>query len=368
MELLIKKLNILVTLMLQISSVIFAQSIENKDSLELVVILHRHGHRTPTHTYKNDPYKDEDKYWPIGLDQLTNKGKMQMYNLGKLFREEYKTFISSYSVKAVQVNSTNYKRSHMSAQCLLAGWFPPSGSEIWNEQLIWQPIPIHSVPIDKDQTLALRAPCPRFWCERQNVLMHIADNETPEDKKLFKYLTTKSGENISTIDDLATLYSTLKKEELNGLTLPDWTINVFPHKMQRLADLCANSFTWNEILKRFFSGPLIKETLFQLKEKSEGRNKDKKLFIYTVHELVLFSFLRTLNFENIKYGEFGAAIVLELHRIHHRYFVKLLYSHSAGVAPYELTIPQCSTPCSLDKILSNTEYYRSVDWDKQCFE
>lgn len=39
----------------------------------------------------------------------------------------------------------------MSVASLLAGLFPPSGDEIWDEELIWQPIPIHSVPANIDR-------------------------------------------------------------------------------------------------------------------------------------------------------------------------------------------------------------------------
>lgn len=81
---------------------------------------------------------------------------MQLFNLGKLFRKEYESFIDKYSVKAVRVNSSDYDRTHMSAQCLVAGWFPPSGDELWNEELIWQPVPIHSVPTNNDKVIFIK--------------------------------------------------------------------------------------------------------------------------------------------------------------------------------------------------------------------
>jgi len=38
----------------------------------------------------------------------------------------------------------------MSAYCNLAGMFPAQGSEVWNDKLLWQPIPVHTVPKDTD--------------------------------------------------------------------------------------------------------------------------------------------------------------------------------------------------------------------------
>jgi len=38
----------------------------------------------------------------------------------------------------------------MSAYCNLAGLFPPQGSQVWNENLLWQPISVHTVPADLD--------------------------------------------------------------------------------------------------------------------------------------------------------------------------------------------------------------------------
>jgi len=50
----------------------------------------------------------------------------------------------------VYVRSTDYNRTLMSAYCNLAGLFPPQGSQVWNEKISWQPIPVHTVTKDSD--------------------------------------------------------------------------------------------------------------------------------------------------------------------------------------------------------------------------
>lgn len=46
----------------------------------------------------------------------------------------------------IHVRSTDIDRTLMSAEANLAGLYPPSGSQVWNEKLLWQPIPVHTVP------------------------------------------------------------------------------------------------------------------------------------------------------------------------------------------------------------------------------
>lgn len=39
----------------------------------------------------------------------------------------------------------------MSAEANLAGMFPPNGSEVFNPDLKWQPLPVHTVPADEER-------------------------------------------------------------------------------------------------------------------------------------------------------------------------------------------------------------------------
>lgn len=48
------------------------------------------------------------------------------------------------------VLSSYADRCHMSAQLLLAGLYKPVRNQIWNSDLLWQPIPVHELPRNLD--------------------------------------------------------------------------------------------------------------------------------------------------------------------------------------------------------------------------
>lgn len=58
-----------------------------------------------------------------------------------------------YSNKDIYIRSTSVDRALMSAAVNLAGLYPPSADQKWNNKLgtLWQPIPIHSIPQDLDK-------------------------------------------------------------------------------------------------------------------------------------------------------------------------------------------------------------------------
>ena len=47
-------------------------------------------------------------------------------------------------------------------RCAYPGLFPPAGPQVWDPQLPWQPIPVHTVPLDQEYLLnKMHAFCPR---------------------------------------------------------------------------------------------------------------------------------------------------------------------------------------------------------------
>ena len=66
----------------------------------------------------------------------------------------------------------------MSAESNLAGLYPPKGSQIWKKDIPWQPIPVHTVPLEADNLLSSHSNCPRMIELVEEVL------KSPEVKKI----------------------------------------------------------------------------------------------------------------------------------------------------------------------------------------
>lgn len=75
-----------------------------------------------------------------------------------------------------------------------------------------------------------------------------------ENADLYDYLSKNTGSNISTILKIESLYNTLQIQELNNLTLPEWTKAVYPEKMKTIASLALALFTDNNFMKRMKGG------------------------------------------------------------------------------------------------------------------
>lgn len=105
----------------------------------------------------------------------------------------------------------------MSAQACLAGIFPPRGDQMWNPNLSWQPIPIHSQPLQDDFLLASDRKCDRF---DYVMLQYLNSTEYKglfkEYKNQIKHLELMSGKKLRTLTDINNLFDTLLVEQMKG--------------------------------------------------------------------------------------------------------------------------------------------------------
>lgn len=65
-------------------------------------------------------------------------------------RKRYNSFLGDYYwAPDVEARSTDYKRTKMSVELVLASLYPPKNEQKWSK-VEWQPIPYDYLPLDKD--------------------------------------------------------------------------------------------------------------------------------------------------------------------------------------------------------------------------
>ncbi|XP_065201877.1 lysosomal acid phosphatase-like isoform X2 [Planococcus citri] len=249
-------------------SLLFAEDTLRDSHGEIIFssVIFRHGERSPITMYPKDPYRDESyrqEYWPQGRGQLSKIGKLQEYNLGKWFRKRYDSLISDgYKYDLLKVESSNLDRTIMSAECFMAGFFPPSSSEMWTDDgLRWQPIPIRAIPSELDDMIDFKVDCKRFELEKDLF------NESPEaqdfylkHQKLFNYVAANTGLNMSSnnvlraIDNIFYLHDALFIEQSKNLSLPAWTESIYPEPSKRFASLSLLLVAYSHQMRRIKAG------------------------------------------------------------------------------------------------------------------
>jgi len=345
---------------------------ESDLKLQLVQLLFRHGDRNPIDPYPNDPYKNES-FWPEGYGQLTKRGKMQHYHLGQFLRNRYDGFIAKdYSPYELLVQSSDVDRSLMSASTNLAGLYPPKDNySIWNENIAWQPIPIHSITSSIDNKLRLNASCPRYDdLRKQFRSSDIMQQVNAENEDLYELLTNHSGRKIHDPTQVDYLYDVLHIESIYHKTLPEWAARAL--KDPRMVNLTAFSFkmvTYTEEMKRLKGGPLIKEMIQNMNEKISGKmDARRKVFMYSAHDTTVATFLNSLDLFEMIPPPYASMILVELLQnvASNQSFIKISFKNATDRDPYILTIPGCQPLCPLDEFIQITKPVIPDDWNMEC--
>ncbi|XP_054273281.1 prostatic acid phosphatase-like isoform X1 [Macrosteles quadrilineatus] len=344
----------------------FGKDPEGRTTLSHVSIIFRHGEKNPTSSYANDPYK-ESLFWPEGWGQLTNRGKRQMYQVGEWLRRRYGNALPRYSPQTVRVDSSDHDRCHQSAAVLLAALFPPSADQVWNDQLLWQPIPIHSSPLSMDKLITVKAKCPLYDREKHKSDSELSAKYDKQNSELYKYLTDKAGQNISSLLDVESLFNILEIEKETGKQLPEWTESVYPDKMKDIAALVLASFTHTPLMKRIKGGPLIGAVAGNMNAVFNGTSK-RKVSLYAAHDLTIVSVRRALGFNDIAFKPgLGAALIVELEVVNNVPLVEVHYAQSYADTDLERwELPGCPSPCSLSAFTEAMSSVIPQDWDSEC--
>jgi len=385
------------------------------NTLEKVAIVHRHGDRSPIHTYAKDPYSNAS-YWPGGWGQLTMPGKKRLYALGKFIRNRYSAFLTD-NPGEVKVRSSQLNRCLNSVECLLAGAYPPTGDNVIDPQLTWQPFPVKTVMRIHDGMLNPGSQCPAASAEKERIkkLPEVVDY-TESKKELLEYLTDNTGDKISGILDADYLYDCLFIEQNQGWPLPAWAT---PKIMEELKDMARMSFYFAGMTKKmqrlrtgvFFKdvtdnfeshvqeewspiqskgiAPMVsqvkdtKKAMTNKKVNSDDEDDsgpEKKLLLYSSHDTMISVVLQAMNQYNNIAPPYAASIFFELRkhcfnstscseRSNDNYYVNIFYLNDTYSEVLHPIIPlgcKSAVKCPLDQFIKGVTPLLVDDFEAEC--
>ncbi|PNI96162.1 ACPP isoform 3 [Pan troglodytes] len=305
--------------------------------LKFVTLVFRHGDRSPIDTFPTDPIKESS--WPQGFGQLTQLGMEQHYELGEYIRKRYRKFLNeSYKHEQVYIRSTDVDRTLMSAMTNLAALFPPEGVSIWNPVLLWQPIPVHTVPLSEDQDF-------------------IAT---------LGKLSGLHGQDLFGI--WSKVYDPLYCESVHNFTLPSWATEDTMIKLRELSELSLLSLYGIHKQKeksRLQGGVLVNEILNHMKRATQTPSY-KKLIMYSAHDTTVSGLQMALDVYNGLLPPYASCHFTELYFEKGEYFVEMYYRNETQHEPYPLMLPGCSPSCPLERFAELVGPVIPQDWSTEC--
>lgn len=80
---------------------------------------------------------------------FSQQGKRDQFALGEQLRKRYEGFLSA-DTNEVKARSSDRERCLESMQTMLAALYKPDGDTTFVAGLNWQPVPVHTMPVDID--------------------------------------------------------------------------------------------------------------------------------------------------------------------------------------------------------------------------
>ncbi|XP_018567414.1 testicular acid phosphatase homolog [Anoplophora glabripennis] len=346
---------------------------DDTDELVAVTVLYRDGARSPSKSFPNDPYYDLS-YFPMGFGQLTQYGRTQQYELGQWLRSRYSTFLSEdYHVDDIYVRSTDTDRTLMSALANLAGLYPPKGDQLWNKDILWQPISVHTLPTNEDQVLYMERPCPKFNRLYDEVTKnHFFQSMNEEFADFYEQLSNLTGWNITDVSYIYQLHQVLDiYANYDKSYLPSWASNLDQAKLDYLAGLSFISWTFTDELKRLGDGPFFDNLFSGFDKVLDETQQAPNFLMLSGHEGTIGSVLNGMGLFDYKVPDFASTLIWEVKKSSEgEHYVNMFYKRHGTEVVDQLKLFECDYNCKYEtfKSILNPITVDLATWDKECAE
>lgn len=289
--------------------------------------------------------------------------------MGQWLRKRYDFFLSDkYRPQDVYIFATNLDRTISSASAVSAGLYPPTDNQIWNQNLLWLPIPIKTAPHECNTIIVHDRKCPRYEkllkeTKMSDYFLEINRNQS----SIFELIKNHTGWIIEDIEPVKWLHCNffLATETYNQNLRPSWAVE-HKHAFERIAGLAFRRDSFTEAMQRFQTGPLFNYLISNFEQIISKNQTAPKFVMICAHDSSLIPALNAMGVYDNRPPPFGSAIIWELRRkANGERYINVFYKRNELE---KLVVKNCEFDCDFNKFkdILNPISINMETWEQEC--
>ncbi len=319
----------------------------------------RHGDRAPTVALPKAAYP-----WPSGLGELTAEGMRQAYLLGEKFRREYivrsHLLSEKYDSKQMYVRASDFNRTLMTANSVLFGLYPlGTGPHLKSGLALpagYQPIPIHTLPVAKDNILVPQHHEKAYQAVLEKQVLKTAawQKMTARYAPDFGRWQAATGLPIQSLMQVGALADNLWVRHIHNIPMPNGLSPQDLAKIRQVGNWGMAYVYQSEAMARQVAQRLLSEMAQQVRHAAAHQGA-LRYVLYAAHDSTLLAVMSALGAPLSKQPPYASDLQITLWQSHSAYRIKMKFNNQP------IYLPRCKkTECTLPEFLDILQHGKSV--------